>query len=112
MSRFYPITLSVEDCETSQDALVQWINGSGDAPPHLLERTSLETLKGAADGFMEGAADEEDPAVRMRGMYVLSLYRDALYAHATRGQLLGAGARSKFVDLYEGALIAATYPAE
>lgn len=110
MSRFVPTAFSTKECEASQEALVQWINGSSAAPAPLLERISLESLQAAALAAKEAAASEENPSARMVGMYAMALYRDAAYAHASRGVLMGGGARSKFVDLGQGALTTETYP--
>lgn len=111
MSRFVPTQLDTETIQESSSNFVDWVNGAKEAPGGLLERTSLAELQSAAATALEKMSTSEDVNERMRLSYAVALARDAAYAYASRGELLGVRIRGEIVDLYEYALLSETFPA-
>ena len=99
-------TLKKADRQTAMDQLSQHLGGADpNTFPMFSEQYGGNDLSFSAlkpDNFKA----EDFPAIVQR-TYDIALYRDAVYAHLNRGQLMALAANNEFRTHYEASRIAA-----
>lgn len=105
---FVPEEFTSESFDSEMQLFIQWLTGAINIRPEsIIQRVPLAELEEKAKTALKAAQEDNSNAVlRSRAVYAQALFRDAKYAAASRGELMGIGADGRVIELYEGSYIA------